>query len=117
MLPAEQEIIHKKGEDDPLHLKDLAVDFDYLMFKIKDHILGLAEVTNKSVTTKKQLIEDEYFTKQLHLDEQLADAEAILKECTELEMLFMKLGQFQGFVDDFKTRLNILENKFAPSKR
>ena len=98
--------------DDPLQLKDLAVDFDYLMFKIKDHILGLAELTQKSVTTKMRLIEDDYLTQQLALESQIAEADAILRECTDLETLFMKLGQFQGFVDDFKTRLSVLEHEF-----
>ncbi|GEQ70106.1 hypothetical protein JCM33374_g3782 [Metschnikowia sp. JCM 33374] len=100
--------------DDPLQLKDLAVDFDYLMFKIKDHISGLAELTHKSVTTKKHLIEEDYFKQQLQLDSQLDDADSMLKECSELEMLFMKLGQLQTFVEDFKTRLSKLETHFVP---
>ncbi|OBA21623.1 hypothetical protein METBIDRAFT_27524, partial [Metschnikowia bicuspidata var. bicuspidata NRRL YB-4993] len=100
-------------DDDPLLLKDLAVDFDYLMFKIKDHILGLAELTNTSVASKKQLIENDYFAQQLQLDAQLADADSTLKECAELEMLFLKLSQLRQFVDGFKTRLASLEHEYA----
>lgn len=100
-------------DDDPLELKDLAVEYDYLMYKINDHIANLAEITYQSVTTKRKLIDEEYFDQQLHLDEQLEDADRLIDKCKELELLFMKLDQLYMFVGDFKTRLSTLEREFS----
>lgn len=99
-------------DDDPLKLKDLAVQYDYLMFKISDHISNLAELTYQSVISKQQVIEQDYFENQLNLEKELEDSNKVIEECNKLEMVYTKLDQLYLFVDDFKTRLTQLENKF-----
>lgn len=99
-------------DDDPLRIKDLAVSYDYLMYKIHDHIESLLETTFQSVETKQRLIEQDYFEDQLHMDENIAQAQKLLKQCDDLELLFMKLDQLYLFVDDFKTRVAYLETEF-----
>lgn len=99
-------------DDDPLEIKDLSVKYDYLIYKINDHIANLAEITHQSVTTKRKLIDEEYFDHQLHLDDQLKDADRLLHECAELEILFLKLDQLYMFVGDFKERISVLEQEF-----
>lgn len=99
--------------DDPLELKDLAVKYDYLVYKINDHIASLAEITHQSVQSKRHLIDTEYLDQQLHLDHELAHADKLLLECSELEALFMKLDQLYMFVDDFKARVGRLEREFS----
>lgn len=101
------------GDDDPLELKDLAVKFDYLMYKINDRIAALSEQTHQSVVAKQHLIQHDYFGRQLGLDAEMARADALLAQCAELELLFMKLDQLYIFVDDFKARLAVLERGFA----
>lgn len=101
-----------KVDDDPLELKDLAVNFDYLMFRINDHLSNLSETTYQSVTNKKKLIEEEFFDKQLQIDERINEVDSLILECKELEVLFMKLDQLYMFVGDFKSRLLTLENEF-----
>jgi len=100
-------------DDDPLEIKDLAVKYDYLIYKINDHIANLADITHQSVSNKRKLIDEEYFDQQLHLDEQLADADRLIDECKELETLFMKLDQLYMFVGDFKQRVATLEQEFS----
>lgn len=99
-------------DDDPLEIKDLSVKYDYLIYKINDHIATLAEITHQSVTTKRKLIDEQYFDHQLRLDDQLKDADRLLQECTKLETLFMKLDQLYMFVGDFKKRITVLEQEF-----
>lgn len=99
-------------DDDPLQLKDLAVKYSYLMYKITDHISNLSELTYESVTRKEKLIDQEYFDKQLHLNEQLQEANDMIKECDQIEAAYMKLDQLYLFVEDFKARITHLENVF-----
>lgn len=98
--------------NDHLQLKDLAVRFDYLMFKISDHINTLAEQTHDSVSAKAIAVEDEYLQKQLQLDRVIAEIDQCQRECKELEALFTKLDQLYLFVDDFKNRLSSIESVF-----
>lgn len=100
-------------DDDPLELKDLAVKFDYLMFRINDHLAALADATWRSVEAKRTLIEEDYFGRQLQLDAELARADAVVAECTQLEAMFMKLDQLYTFVGEFKARLAALEREYA----
>lgn len=99
-------------DDDPLEIKNLAVTYDYLMYRINDHISNLSDLTHQSIINKKRLVEEEYFGGQLKLDEKIAEADKLMRECTELEMLFLKLDQLYLFVGDFKTRLLTLESEF-----
>ncbi|PVH14212.1 uncharacterized protein CXQ87_002339 [Candidozyma duobushaemuli] len=99
-------------DDDPLRIKDLAVSYDYLMYKIHDHIASLSETTFSSVESKQRLIEQDYFQQQLQLDKNIADAQALLDQCDDLELQFMKLDQLYSFVDDFKDRVARLEKEF-----
>lgn len=100
-------------DDDPLQIKDLAVSYDYLMYKIHDHIALLLETTFALVEAKQRLIEQDYFQQQLHLDESIAEAQAQLGQCDEIELSFMKLEQLYAFVDDFKLRISRLEKEYA----
>lgn len=100
-------------KDDPLQLKLLAVNYEYLMYKINDHIGNLAEKTNLAVEQKKRLIEDDYFVKQLDIESQLKQADDLLAECNEVERQLMKLDQLYGFAEDFKQRIAYLEEQFG----
>ncbi|KAL7664017.1 Biogenesis of lysosome-related organelles complex 1 subunit CNL1 [[Candida] zeylanoides] len=99
-------------EDDPLALKSLAVQFDYLMFKINDHYATLAEQTYSAVVAKRDTIEHSYLEQQLQVEKQIKDIDDLISSCEDLELEFKKLDQIEGFVEDFKTRLSSLEQAF-----
>ncbi|CAK7901434.1 biogenesis of lysosome-related organelles complex 1 subunit Cnl1p [[Candida] anglica] len=99
-------------DEDPLGLRELAVRFDYLLYRINDHVTNLSELTYQSVCSKRDTIEIEYLDKQLQLDKKLKDVDTILRSCDELELELMKLDQMSNFVDDFKERLHVLEIAF-----
>lgn len=99
-------------DEDPLVLKNLAVNFDYLMYKINDHISNLSEKTFNAVNAKQDFVNGEYLQKQLDLEKEINEIDLILSKCNELELDFMKLDQLYLFVQDFKSRLNSLEDGF-----
>lgn len=99
--------------DDPLELKQLAIKYDYLIYKINDHISTLSEQTFLAVTKKTELVSDDYFDQQLQLDQRLQKADQLLRQCNDIDMLFLKLSQLYMFVDDFKERIAHLEREFA----
>lgn len=86
------------------------------MFKISDEINSLAEKTHDSVLAKSKAIEDDYLQKQLQLNQVMTEIDACQKDCKELEALFAKLDQLYVFVDDFKSRLDVLEREFKPMR-
>lgn len=98
--------------DDPLGLKELAIRYDYLMFKIQDRISSLADQTYQSVLAKQTAIEDNYFKEQLNLDSKIDEINKVVDSCNELELEFMKLEQIEGFINDFKQRLVGLEREY-----
>lgn len=99
-------------DEDPLVLKDLALNFDYLMYKIGDHISNLSEMTYDAVNAKQNFVNKEYLQGQLKLDGEIEEIDFILDKCKELELEFMKLDQLYLFVEDFKSRLSRLESGF-----
>lgn len=99
-------------DEDPLVLKNLAVNFDYLMYKINDHISNLSEKTFNAVNAKQDFVNSEYLQKQLNLEKEINEIDLIISKCNDLELDFMKLDQLYLFVEDFKSRLNSLEDGF-----
>lgn len=98
--------------DDPLNIKDLCLKYDYLMFKIKDHIQGLSESTYDALLHKKSLI-DTFLTDELAIDQEMAHADELLAQCDTVEAQFMKLDQISEFVSEFKIRVLALEESVA----
>lgn len=97
--------------EDPLEITPLAVSYDYLVYKIKDHILTLAESTYLSVKKKHELVDD-YLTKQLDLHTEIESIDALIKECTSLQQDMQKLQQLRMFIDDFKVRMDAVEKGY-----
>lgn len=99
-------------DDDPFELKELAVNYDYLIYKINDTIATLSEKTFQSINNKNKLINESYLNDQLQLNEELQDIDKLITQSKDLEMTFMKLDQLNLFVEDFKSRISYLEDEF-----
>ncbi|KAG2732517.1 hypothetical protein G9P44_004934 [Scheffersomyces stipitis] len=102
-----------EDDPDPLELRKLALSYDYLIYKINDHVSTMADTTYQSILSKQKLIENNYFEDQLHLQDELDHVETLLDNCTQLELEFMKLDQLKMFIDDFKSRLDVLELEYS----
>lgn len=99
-------------DPDPLELKKLSLNYDYLMYKIKDYINTLTEQTYQSILSKQYQINQEYLHDQLNLFDNYETIDEMLKTISQLEMEFLKLDQLEVFIEDFKQRLNVLEHEF-----
>lgn len=97
------------GEDDPLAINKLAVSFDYLMYKIKDHIESLSEETYEAVNHKQNFIDN--YIDQIQLDKTFEQSDTLIRKCDNLEMELYKLEKIEEFVGDFKNRIAILESE------
>lgn len=99
-------------DEDPLDLKKLSLSYDFLVFKIQDHLANLTERTYECIISKKDFVYDDYLGKQLGLQSKIKEVEDLLNECSKIESEFKKIEQLETFVEDFKTRLDILERRF-----
>ncbi|KAK6200241.1 uncharacterized protein RJT21DRAFT_114667 [Scheffersomyces amazonensis] len=99
-------------DPDPLEIKQLALSYDYLIYKINDHIANLADDTYETIRHKQSLIEINYFEDQLDLPGQLQEVDRLLEQCNQLELDFLKLDQLRMFIGDFKNRIDALERGF-----
>lgn len=98
-------------DDDPLQIKELALAYDYLMFKINNHIAKLSERTLEAVAAEDEYVSHEYLEKQLNLSQEYSRIDNVLKAADVLEQDFLKLEQLMYFVEDFKGRVERLESK------
>lgn len=99
-------------EEDPLGLKELALNYDYLIYKMNDHMNNLSELTYTAVKDKEILV-NEYLEKKLQLDKEMKEIDSILQKCEELELEFMKLDQLSSFIEGFKKRLDTIESQLT----
>ncbi|EDK43349.1 hypothetical protein LELG_01527 [Lodderomyces elongisporus NRRL YB-4239] len=100
-------------EPDPLELKKLSLSYDYLTYKIKDHIKTLTDQTYAAVLEKQELINKDYIEGQLDLSQKYEQISQLIQTCNDLELDFMKIDQLEIFVEDFAKRLDVLEAQFS----
>ncbi|CAK9438662.1 uncharacterized protein LODBEIA_P28860 [Lodderomyces beijingensis] len=110
--PKAREDPNSPGEEpDPLELRKLSLTYDYLLFKIRDHIKTLTDQTYAAVLQRQELISKDYLEDQLQLSKQYKDIEELIRTCDDLEAEFMKIDQLEMFIEGFKERLGILERR------
>ena len=103
---------HEDDSSDPLELHKLSLSYDYLIYKINDHIALLSETTHQSILRKQELITTDYLQDQLQLAKEFKEIDEILEKCRNLELDFLKLDQLGGFIGEFKERVTQLERVF-----
>ncbi|ODV98383.1 hypothetical protein PACTADRAFT_31778 [Pachysolen tannophilus NRRL Y-2460] len=96
-------------EDDPLGVKQLALNFDYLMYKISDRVKSLSEQTEDSITFQK----NNYESDVARINMNLLKLNRLLKDCQELMNEFNKIGQIGLIAQDFKKRIIEIEKKLG----
>lgn len=106
--PVPPESYKKEDEQDPLGLKETALNFDYLIYKINDHIKGLSDLTYQSVKEKDLLVGE--FLSQVTAE--YSEIDGMVQKCHQIELEFYKLDQLKQFIDEFKHRISVLETEF-----
>lgn len=93
---------------DPLNIKELALNFDYLMYKINDRIKSLSEVAQQSTFRQKENTESTI----MEIDKVIQYYYEITKKLDEINNDFNKVKQINMIIDEFVPRIKELENYF-----
>ncbi|GME73889.1 unnamed protein product [[Candida] boidinii] len=98
---------HEDESDDPLNVKELALSFDYLTYKIQDRVKTLSENIEVNLSFSKSNYEMEIFK----ITENLEHVKMLIKECDYLNDEFSKLEQINLISRDFVSRLTKLDKR------
>ncbi|GMF06219.1 unnamed protein product [[Candida] boidinii] len=99
--------MYEDESDDPLNVKELALSFDYLTYKIQDRVKTLSENIEVNLSFSKSNYEMEIFK----ITENLEHVKMLIKECDYLNDEFSKLEQINLISRDFVSRLTILDKR------
>ena len=104
----------EEEDDDPLHIRTLALNFDYLMYKIRDHTTLLSDAVVQNVDYAKRQQELELSK----INRRIREARKLIIECKRTDMEIDKLEQFKLLTRDFKHRLEEVNRRMdAHTKR
>ncbi|QLG72044.1 hypothetical protein HG535_0C03980 [Zygotorulaspora mrakii] len=100
--------------DDPLNIDKLSVDYEYLIYKIKDYVQSIELETTQICRKQKELIENDIIVEII--DKNIRELKNILQKCDELENHFDMLDQISIITDAFKERLDNVVKEYKSSK-
>ncbi|KAG0664561.1 Cyclin cln1 [Maudiozyma exigua] len=103
------------SSDDPLGINKLAVDYDYLMYKIDDYVQSIQLQTHSICMQHDKVIKEEII--EGIIDKNIAEFKALLESCNELENYFDMLEQISFISDTFRQRLDGICNELKTLKR
>lgn len=95
-------------KDDPLNIKELTVNFDYLIYKINDRIKTLSEKAQASTTRLKENAE----LTILEIDKLIQHYYEISKVLDGINNDFNKIKQINIIISEFVPRIRALEEYF-----
>lgn len=95
------------ADDDPLRVKELALRFDYLLYRLKDHIATVLQEAVERVENKDNLTR---FNDLLNMDEQIAYLQRLLVSLREIDSDIATIHQVSEIVAGFRLRLREVEH-------
>lgn len=101
------------ADDDPLDVKSLALEFDYLIYKIQDRVKTLSDQTKDSVTAQKVNHEKDI----ARINGELSEIHNLVRECALIESEFVKIEQISEIAKDFTKRLTDVERRLDRRRR
>ncbi|ODQ78322.1 hypothetical protein BABINDRAFT_168496 [Babjeviella inositovora NRRL Y-12698] len=110
-----QNVVVQPENDDPLQIKLLALNFDYLLYKISDHVNALSQDTYTAIHGQQGEFDE--------LDLPVLDAsmehilKVLLPKLCELEANLMAIGQVSDIAKLFRERILTLEQSMKKQKR
>lgn len=89
------------NDEDPLEVRNVALVFDYLMYKIKDHVAEITDSVIQNVDYARNQQELEISRVNRHIKK----ARQLITKCDRTDMEIEKLVQLQSITKDFCDRL------------
>ncbi|CAB4253767.1 similar to Saccharomyces cerevisiae YDR357C CNL1 Protein of unknown function [Maudiozyma barnettii] len=105
---------NSSNNDDPLGINRLAVDYDYLMYKINDYVQSIQIQTHDICQQHEATIRNDIV--EGIIDKNVAEFKSLLEKCSELENYFDMLEQITFISDTFKQRLDTIFNQLKTLK-
>ncbi|CAL9735861.1 biogenesis of lysosome-related organelles complex 1 subunit Cnl1p [Monosporozyma servazzii] len=102
-------------EEDALGINKLIIAYDYLLYKINDHVQSIQYRTDMMCKRQNQLIEEDIIRGQI--DVNIEHFKHILKQCDELETHFDMMDQIDTIVQTFKDRLQDINAEYNNIRR
>lgn len=113
VLPTEGQ--EQEEEVDTLGINKLIVDYDYLLYKINDHVQSIQYRTDQICKRQNQLVEQDIIEGQI--DFNIDQFKKLLKHCDELETHFDMMDQIDLIAKSFKDRLQNITMEYSNIKR
>lgn len=111
-LPSSEEPVLQEEDDDPLGVKQLSLNFEYLMYKINDRVKTLSEQTEEVITNQHVK-----YSKDIDkIDHDINCIDTLTKKYQLIMTEFVKLEQLAYIVKDFDSRLASIETKVKKLK-
>ncbi|CUS21797.1 LAQU0S04e01002g1_1 [Lachancea quebecensis] len=95
-----------EGTRDPFGIDRLSVDYDYLLYRIQDHVTSIQLSTTEICRQQNQLVEQGIIKDAI--DVNIEEMHRMLQKCEELEAHFDMLDQIDGIVQAFRPRLDAI---------
>ncbi|ODV87776.1 hypothetical protein CANARDRAFT_25990 [[Candida] arabinofermentans NRRL YB-2248] len=109
----EDEEYDDEEDDDPLHVRELALNYDYLLFKIQEHTQQLSQKIEANVSHSKQKYENEINSIENHLRKVME----LSHDCDLLNLEIDKLEQLDLITKDFTNRLVEIDQRMKIHSR
>ncbi|KAM3162148.1 Biogenesis of lysosome-related organelles complex 1 subunit CNL1 [Lachancea thermotolerans] len=93
-----------EGTRDPFGIDRLSVDYDYLLYRIQDHVTSIQLSTTEICRQQNQLVEQGIIGDAIDIN--IEEMRRILQKCEELETHFDMLDQIDSIVQAFRPRLD-----------
>ncbi|CCC70807.1 hypothetical protein NCAS_0F03230 [Naumovozyma castellii] len=100
---------------DPLGIDKLSVDYDYLLYKIRDHVESIQLQTTQLCRTQNELVTNEIV--ENIIDRNISEFKLLLEKCEELENHFDMLDQIAIITESFNDRISAIIADYKQIKR
>ncbi|AET40257.1 Cnl1p Ecym_5515 [Eremothecium cymbalariae DBVPG len=100
--------------EDPFRVDKLILDYDYLIYRIKDHVLSIHLETTDICRKQNKLI-TEGIVEDI-IDANIKGIEELLQKCGELEKYFVQLNAIDSIVGTFRERLDSIIKQYYDIK-
>ncbi|AGO12582.1 AaceriAER242Cp [[Ashbya] aceris (nom. inval.)] len=99
---------------DPFRVDQLILDYDYLLYRIKDHVASIHLATTEVCRKQNQLVCSGIVEEII--DNNIKNVRELLAKCKELEAYFEQLNAIDGIVSTFHERMDEIVKQYRDIK-
>ncbi|CAI4366462.1 BDN_1c_G0011920.mRNA.1.CDS.1 [Saccharomyces cerevisiae] len=101
--------------DDPLGIDKLTIDYDYLLYKIRDYVQSIQLDTTELCKKQNEVMVNGIIENTI--DKNIAKFKELLEKCDTLENHYEMLNQLAMITDTFKERIAEAVNNYNSLKK